>query len=108
MSIDNALTEIMVDTITIASVTAKTAYGVRTWGTATTINHCRVQSGDHKVLDSDGSEKVAVGKVYVPGSPTVTMNDKLTLPDGSQPPILLIDRVGDEIGSHHTVIHYGV
>jgi hypothetical protein len=107
MSIDTALTEIMIDTITVASVTAKTAYGVRTWGTATTISNCRVQTGSHKVLDSEGTEKVASGKVYVPGSPTITINDKLTLPNGSQPPIIKVVSVNDQSGANHMVIHYG-
>lgn len=107
MAIDSALTALMVQSITIAAVATKDAYGKRTWGSASTINQCRVQTGDHKVLDSTGQEKVANGRVYVPGAPTLTLNDKMTLPDGSSPPILAINRFGDENGSHHTVIHYG-
>lgn len=107
MSIDPLLTELMVDSITVAAVSAKDAYGKRTWGSATTLSNCRVQSGDHKILDSLGQEKVATGRVYIAGAPTLTLNDKITLPDGSQPPVLAIDRFGDENGSHHTVIHYG-
>ena len=107
MSVSPLLTELMVDSITVAAVSAKDAYGKRTWGSATTLSNCRVQSGDHKILDSLGQEKVATGRVYIAGSPTLTLNDKITLPDGSQPPVLAIDRLGDENGSHHTVVHYG-
>lgn len=107
MTIDSELLEIMVDSITIAGVATKDAYGKRTWTSPTTITNCRVQTGNHKVIDSAGAEQVAVGKVYVPGSPTVTLYDKVTLPDGTQPPLLTIDRVGDEIGANHTVLHYG-
>jgi hypothetical protein len=107
MTIDTALTDIMVDTITLAAVSAKDAYGKHTWSTAVTVANCRVQTGNHKVVDATGVEAIAVGKVYVPGSPALSLFDKVTLPDGTQPPIITIDRVGDEIGSNHTVIHYG-
>lgn len=107
MSLDPLLAELMVDTITLAGVSSKDAYGKRTWGSATTITNCRVQSGTHKIVDGNGAEIVAEGTVYVPNAPTVTVNSKLTLPDGSTPPILLVDRVGDERGAHHTVLHYG-
>lgn len=107
MTIDAQLLEIMVDTITLAAVSTKDAYGKRTWATASSVTNCRVQTGSHKVIDNAGAEAVAVGKVYVPGSPTLTLNHKLTLPDGTSPPILQVERVGDEIGSNHTVIHYG-
>lgn len=107
MSLDSPLAELMVDTVTIASVSTTDAYGKRTWATATSIPNCRVQSGDHKIVDVAGQEKVAMGRVYVPNAPTVSLNSRLTLPDGTSPPILGIDRVTDERGSHHTVIHYG-
>jgi hypothetical protein len=97
----------MIDTITVAAVSTKDEYGKRTWGSPTSITQCRVQSGNHKVVDTVGQEKVAVGRVYVPGSPTITLNDKVTLPDGSTPPLLAVDSYKDERGSHHTVIHYG-
>lgn len=107
MTIDSELLEIMVDTITLAGVSTKDAYGKRSWASAVTIENCRVESGNHRVIDNNGDETVAVGKVYVPGQPTATIYDKLTLPDGTTPPILMIDRVGDQFGSNHTVIHYG-
>ena len=107
MSIETLLTELMVQTITVAAVSTKDAYGKRTWGSPTSITNCRVQSGNHKVVDSTGQEQVAVGRVYVPGVPSITLNDKITLPGGATPPILMVDQFSDERGSHHTVIHYG-
>lgn len=107
MAIDSLLTDLMIESISVAAVASKDAYGKRTWGSPSTISNCRVQTGDHKILDSLGQEKVANGRIYVPGAPTLTLNDKITLPDGSSPPILSIERFGDENGSHHSVIHYG-
>lgn len=107
MAIESLLTDLMVETITIASVSSKDAYGKHTWSAPTSINKCRVQTGSHKVLDTAGQETIAEGKVYVPNHPSVTVNSKLTLPDGTTPPILSVDTFGDERGDHHTVIHYG-
>lgn len=107
MAIETLLTDLMVQTITIAAVSGKDAYGKRAWSTATSIPNCRVQTGTHKVLDTAGQETVAEGKVYVPNHPSVTVNSKLTLPDGTSPPILAVDTFGDERGNHHLVIHYG-
>ena len=66
-----------------------------------------VGEGEHKVIDSAGAEAVASGKVYVPGNPAVTLYSKVTLPDGTQPPVIAVDRVGDQLGSNHLVLHYG-
>ena len=107
MTIETLLTDIMIETITLASVSAKDSYGKRTWNSASSITNCRVQSGTYKVRDSAGVEVIAQGKVYVPGSPTVTVNDKLTLPDSTTPPILAIDRLGDQDSAHHVVLYYG-
>lgn len=107
MSLDSPLAELMVDTVTIAAVSTKDAYGKRAWSSPTTFTGCRVQQGDHKILDSLGQEKVANGRVYLANAPTVTLNDKLTLPDGSSPPILAISRLRDERGAHHTILHFG-
>ena len=107
MTIETLLTDIMIDTITIASVSAKDSYGKRTWNSPTSITNCRVQSGTYKVHDPAGVEVVAQGKVYVPGAPTVTVNHKLTLPDGTTPPILAIARLGDQESAHHIVLYYG-
>jgi hypothetical protein len=107
MSLEASLQQLMVETVTVAPVTAKDAYGKRTWGTATTFSSCRVQTGNYKVLDSNGQEKVSEGRVYFPNKPTITLNDKITLPDGSTPPILSVDFFGDERGDHHTIVHFG-
>ena len=106
MTLDAALRELMTDTVTIAPVSTRDAYGKHGWATAVSYVG-RIQSGDHKVLDPKGVERVSVGRVYIPDAPDVSIHDKLTLPDGTSPPILAIDETHDERGTHHTTIHYG-
>lgn len=107
MSIETLLTDLMIETITIANASSVDAYAKHSYAAATSIPNCRVQTGAHKVTDQNGQEIVATGKVYVPGIPAVTPESKITLPDGTTPRVLVVDRFGDERGSHHTCIHYG-
>lgn len=108
MALEDLLSDLMVETITLAPASSRDGYGKRSFGSAVTISNCRVEGGAHKVTDENGQEIVASGLVYVPGSPVATPESFLTLPDGSTPRILVVDRLGDERGSHHTVIHYGL
>jgi hypothetical protein len=108
MTIETLLSELMVQSITIANASSLDSYGKHSYAAPTTVTNCRVQTGAHKVTDVDGQEIVASGKVYIASSPTVTPSSKITLPDGSVPRVLVVDRFSDERGSHHTCIHYGV
>src|SRR5262245_53339509 len=49
-----------------------------------------VESSSRVVLAVDGREQVATTKVTFLDASPVTVRDRLTLPDGSQPPILLV------------------
>jgi hypothetical protein len=107
MAIETLLSDLMVESITIANVSTIDSYAKHSYASPTTVTKCRVQTGAHKVTDQDGQEIVATGKVYIASSPTVTPASKITLPDGSVPRVLTVDRFTDERGSHHTCIHYG-
>jgi hypothetical protein len=107
MALDAALAELMTDTVTIAAVSSLDSYGKRTHGTPTTYSACRIQTGNRKVTAPDGQERVAVGRVYLPNAPTVTINDRLLLPGNVLAPIIAVDEFHDEQGTHHTIVHYG-
>lgn len=107
MALESALSDLMVETISISPASSRDAYGKRAFGTSVDVENCRVQGGAHKVTDQNGEEVVASGRVYVAGAPAATPESRLTLPDGSTPRILVVHRSTDERGAHHTVIHYG-
>jgi hypothetical protein len=67
----------------------------------------RVVRGQRLVRDTNGAEVVATATVYVLGAPAVTPEDKLTLQDGTSPPILNVGSKPDERGDHHVVIYIG-
>lgn len=107
MALDSPLAELMIDTITVAPVSATNAYAKHTWGSATTLKGCRVESGAFKVLDPSGQEVVTSGRVFVPNAPTITTEHKLTLPDTSSPRIVQVHKQTDERGAHHVVVYFG-
>jgi hypothetical protein len=37
----------------------------------------------------------------------VTINDRLLLPGSVVAPIIAVDEFHDELGTHHTIVHYG-
>jgi hypothetical protein len=64
----------------------------------------RVVYEEQKTTDDTGQEIVARGKVYLGGVFGVTPKHRVTLPDGSQPPIVRVQKFPDETGDDHEVI----
>lgn len=104
MSVDD-WADMFAATVTIASYSARGTYGLRTFGTAVSFK-ARVIEKNQRVLAPDGTERVARGTVWVQGIPTVTVEDQITLPDGTTPTILSIERFPDEDGAHHVKVMF--
>lgn len=55
-----------------------------------------------------GQDTIAAGSVWIAGIiQGISPSDRLTLPDGTQPPILNWEVVPDEAGDHHTKVYFG-
>jgi hypothetical protein len=69
----------------------------------------RVSPTSKLVVTSAGREVVASWVVWLdPGDTVIGSQDRITLPDGSTPHILTIERLVDERGqSHHTKVYLG-
>lgn len=93
-------------TVTIASLSSRAAYGKQTFGSATSYS-ARVVDKAQKIRDPDGQEVLARTVVWVQGTPTVTPQDRITLPDGTTPPILNAEKYPDESGDHHVKVFCG-
>jgi hypothetical protein len=64
----------------------------------------RVVHVEQKTTDDAGQEVVARGKIYLGSLIGVTTKHRVTLPDGSQPPIVRVHKFPDESGDDHEVI----
>ncbi len=105
MSVNDWL-DMMVHTCSHAALSSRDASGVPTYGSATSYS-CRVVYKNQRVLSSDGNEVVARGMIWFAGVPDIDPNDKITMPDGSAPPIISVERYTDEVGLHHTKVFFG-
>lgn len=86
----------MDQTVTVHTHTGYGAYGDPTFSTAGSTHAARVEGVTRLVKSADGRDILAQTIVYLGytstgGAPAAALQDRLTLPDGSQPPILAID-----------------
>lgn len=107
MTIEAAFASMMPSTVTLNAVSSTDAYGKRTFsGTATSIQ-CRIQTARRLLITEDGKQIPVEGTVYCYGTSAATVNDKLTLPDGTVVPIVAVETRNDDTGAYATVIQYG-
>jgi len=107
MAIEAAFSDLMPSTVSLNAVNSTDEYGKRTFSGTTTSIQCRVQQSRRMVITEDGKQVPVEGTVYCFGTSNATVNDKLTLPDGSVVPILSVETRNDDEGSYATVITFG-
>jgi hypothetical protein len=81
-------------------------YSKPSYGSPQTVRG-RVVYGAQKTTNEGGQEVVARGKVTVGATLGLTPKYRMTLPDGTQPVIINVDRYPDEYGAHHEVVFFG-
>lgn len=97
---------LMPHTVTIQPLTGRDEYSRPTYGPGIQYR-ARVVGKQKLVRAADGSERVSATTIYVVGVSGISPEDRITLPDGSQPPILAVSRMPDERGDHHEVVYCG-
>lgn len=99
--------DMMPHQITLAAVSSRDQYGKPTYGTAATYS-ARVNYKQTRIVNrTNGQDAIATGIVWISGTPTITIDDRITLPDGSTPVILNWETLADEDGAHHTKVFFG-
>jgi hypothetical protein len=99
--------DMMSDTVTLAAVSSRDAYGKPSYGTARSYSARVVYKQTRIVNRTNGQDAIATGVVWVGGTPTIGIDDRMTLPDGTTPVILNWERPTDEDGAHHTKVYFG-
>lgn len=94
-------------TIQHAPATGFNAYGEpASFGPATPYA-ARVVYRARQIRDAKGQRTISRGEVWIAGTPAVGLNDTITLPDGSTPPILSVELLTDENGPSHAHVYFG-
>jgi hypothetical protein len=104
MAIDPDLLELMTEEVTIEPYAARTGRGIVSYG-AGTAYQCRIVGKRRMVRDAEGAEIVSTRTIYLGSAPGVTVQDRLTLPNGDQPVILSVASTPDEDGTYYETIY---
>lgn len=98
--------DMMPRSVSIQPYTGQNGDGEPTHG-AVADYRARVEGRIRYITTVDGSDRVPVRRVYVAATGGITVKDKITLPDGTSPPIVAVAIVDDEAGPHHIVVETG-
>ncbi|MGH9202205.1 MAG: hypothetical protein ACRD2A_13330 [Vicinamibacterales bacterium] len=93
-------------TVTWAALTGRDQYGVPTYGTATSVKAYVVPASmeTRALVEERNVQTIA----YLLDAPNVAPEDKLTLPDGTSPVIVAVNRFFDERGNpYYTKVMFG-
>jgi hypothetical protein len=107
MAIEAAFLDLMPSSVTVYPKASVDAYGKVTFSAAGTTTKCRVQLAEKVTKTADDREVRESGRIIFYGTPTITTDSRIVLPDGSEPLILSIDRYNDDSGAHHTSVSFG-
>lgn len=105
MSIDD-FSDLFTETITHEEFGGRNSYSKRSFGSPANYS-ARVVKINKLVKASDGGEVLSTTQVWIQGTPTVTPEDRITLPDGTTPIILSVEKYPDDNGDHHVKVFMG-
>jgi hypothetical protein len=91
--------------VSLKSQTGLNDYGEPSVGAATSYSAVLTKR-DRKVLSTSGAEVVSSMTVLIPENVSVSVTDQITLPDGTQPPIISVESILDSDGEPYMVKIY--
>jgi len=104
MTIDRQLLTFMPHTVTIAPYTAKNNYGEDTY--TATRNASAYVEPDKQLQEGTQIDQETRSKTAYISDTTITLRDKITLPDGSTPKITSVTIHTEVAGLEHTVVTF--
>jgi len=104
MAIDRDLLQMMPHTVTIKPRTGVDAYSKPSYSAGVDWT-CYVDYRPKKIRNAAGQEVVSSAQVYVGGVSGATVSSEITLPDGSKPVILMVNKLSDEQPDYAEVIY---
>jgi len=107
MAIEAAFLTMMPSTVTVYAKTAMDAYGKMTHSATGTAVRCRIQQTGRVVKSPDNRDVYETGTIIFYGSPTISEDSKIVLPDGSIPLIISVTKHNDDVGANHITISFG-
>jgi len=107
MGFENDFLDLMPHTVLRTAYSSIDGYGKPTFSTVNSSYAARVTYKQKLVKATDGSERISTAQVVLNCTASISVNDKFTLPDGTNRPILAIEQYSDSGGTHHSKIFFG-
>ena len=109
MSFDAQLLSLMPSTIKVSTRTTHSFSGTPSFASSTTSYRARIVSkpGYIRGPEQEEIEYRTVAWARSTGATSITASDRVTLPDGSRPPVVGVERYADQDGQHHVKIYFG-
>ena len=89
--------DLMPSTITVEPFTSRDSYGAAVYGTAVSYR-AHVFYKNHFVRGTDGELIAARGIIWIATANVISVNDRITLPDGTKPDLLSVGAAQNESG----------
>lgn len=106
MGWDSELEELMPHTVQVSTGTTRNKHGTLSYGSASTYQ-ARVVPASAKDLSQSGEVAEVRTYVYIASTRAIPSDCKVTLPDGTSPPVLRVEQFPDDDGTHHQRVSLG-
>ena len=108
MAFSTDLLTLLPSTLKVSTRSSHSNYGEPSFAATTSSYRCRVlqKPGYLRMADSEEVAYKAVAWVRSTGATSITASDRVTLPDGTRPPVLSVERYSDEDGPNHCMVYF--
>lgn len=109
MGFSTQLLTMMTSTVTVSTRSSHNNYGEASYSTSSVSYRARIVEKPGFTRAANGEEVGYSHTLWVrsTGSVSITVTDKITLPDGTAPPVVAVERLPDESGPNHCKVHLG-
>lgn len=105
---EDALLGLLTQTIVVSTRSGHTAYGAPSFSSSPTTYAARIVDKPGFVRGNTGEDVAYRSVAWIASTGGLHMDDRYTLPDGSAPPVVSLERYPDENGAyHHARLFFG-
>jgi hypothetical protein len=101
----DAFQDMMPATVTVQSMVGRADDGTPVYSSPNTYQ-ARVSFKTRNTIGKDGQTVVARGRAWLDTVDRITVNDLITLDDGSNPIVLNVSQIADETGPAYTALDF--
>lgn len=100
MPFSSDFADVLKDEVSLAHLASRDDYNVPSYGTPSTGLKCRIVHKNTLIRDRNGSDVVSTSQIWLDYDADTTVESQITMPDGSNPPILSVEKYPDESGNY--------